>query len=180
MGRSRWSSSRTLLLLSSVFSGVVGFTLATIWESTSPPTRNAHKPQFGTPDDFDKAIQELKGTFPDEDVVSTDPEDLRIHGFSVYDHRPGRLHSVVFYPNSTEDVVRMVKIATKYKMPVIPYSGATSLEGQVRSVSYLATSPITERTAEAILSACCRRYLCRSIVHGPNTGNTRYAQMAAV
>lgn len=47
----------------------------------------------------------------------------------------GRLHSVVFYPSSTEDVVRMVKIATKYRMPVIPYSGATSLEGQTRSVS---------------------------------------------
>ena len=44
-------------------------------------------------------------------------------------------HSVVVYPESTEDVVKIVKIATKYRMPVVPYSGATSLEGHFRGVS---------------------------------------------
>lgn len=43
-------------------------------------------------------------------------------------------HSVVIFPQSTEDVVKVVKIATKYRMPVIPYSGATSLEGHFRGV----------------------------------------------
>jgi D-lactate dehydrogenase (cytochrome) len=33
--------------------------------------------------------------------------------------------------------VKVVKIATKYRMPVIPYSGATSLEGQFRGVCSL-------------------------------------------
>ena len=43
-------------------------------------------------------------------------------------------HSVIVFPQSTEDVVKVVKIATKYRMPVIPYSGATSLEGHFRGV----------------------------------------------
>lgn len=47
----------------------------------------------------------------------------------------GALHSVVVYPHSTEDVVKIVEIATKYRMPVIPYSGGTSLEGHTRGVS---------------------------------------------
>jgi hypothetical protein len=44
-------------------------------------------------------------------------------------------HSVVVYPGSTEDVSKIVKIAGKYKMPVTPYSGGTSLEGNFRAVS---------------------------------------------
>jgi FAD/FMN-containing dehydrogenase len=41
-------------------------------------------------------------------------------------------HTVVVYPETTEDVVRVVKIANKYRMPIVPYSGATSLEGHFR------------------------------------------------
>ena len=49
--------------------------------------------------------------------------------------RTGSYPSVVVYPSSTEDVVKIVKTAVKYRMPVIPYSGATSLEGHFRAVS---------------------------------------------
>lgn len=42
--------------------------------------------------------------------------------------------SVVVFPESTEDVVKVVKIANKFKMPITPYSGGTSLEGNFRSV----------------------------------------------
>ncbi|KAG6910090.1 hypothetical protein DXG01_013142 [Tephrocybe rancida] len=128
-------SSRTILVLSSIISGIIGFSVAKSWESLPAQARNTPlKPQFGAPEDFKRAIDELKEAFPHGDTISTNPKDLRIHGFSDYDYRPGRLHSVVFYPDSTEDVVRMVKIATRHRMPVIPYSGATSLEGQIRSV----------------------------------------------
>ena len=47
----------------------------------------------------------------------------------------GVLHTVVVYPGSTEDVVKIVKVATKYRMPIIPFSGGTSLEGSYRGVS---------------------------------------------
>lgn len=41
---------------------------------------------------------------------------------------------MVVFPESTDDVVKIVKIAIKYRMPVVPYSGATSLEGHFRAV----------------------------------------------
>ena len=42
--------------------------------------------------------------------------------------------SVVVYPSTTEEVAVIVKIATKYKVPITVYSGATSLEGHYRAV----------------------------------------------
>jgi len=49
-------------------------------------------------------------------------------------YTPEMLHTVVVYPESTEEVSELVKIANKYRMPVVPYSGGTSLEGQFRGV----------------------------------------------
>jgi D-lactate dehydrogenase (cytochrome) len=40
----------------------------------------------------------------------------------------------VVYPDSTEDVVKIVNVARKYRMPIIPYSGGTSLEGHFAGV----------------------------------------------
>lgn len=54
-------------------------------------------------------------------------------------HILGALHSVVVYPSTTEDVVKIVKVATKSRMPIIPYSGGTSLEGNTRGVSDIYT-----------------------------------------
>ena len=47
----------------------------------------------------------------------------------------GSSPAVVVFPESTDDVVKIVQIADLYRMPVIAYSGATSLEGHYRSVS---------------------------------------------
>ena len=35
------------------------------------------------------------------------------------------------HAHSTEDVVSIVKVANTHRTPVVPYSGGTSLEGQV-------------------------------------------------
>ncbi|KIK64084.1 hypothetical protein GYMLUDRAFT_71528 [Collybiopsis luxurians FD-317 M1] len=126
-------SGRTILLLagSSLISGALGFA----WANRSQPVVSSSKPQYGSAKDFEKAISELKIAFPDEDAVSTDPDDVYAHGFSVNDYHPGTAHSVVVYPKSTEDVVKIVKIANKYRMPIVAYAGATSLEGQFRGYS---------------------------------------------
>lgn len=110
---------------------------------------------YGTATDFQKAIAELTHAFPEE-LVSTDQDDLETHGFSENDYHPGvctawlsslvtlahcdnfRLAgsnpTVVVWPSSTADVVKIVNISRKYRMPIIPYSGATSLEGHYRAV----------------------------------------------
>ncbi|KAK0206868.1 FAD-linked oxidase-like protein [Desarmillaria ectypa] len=120
------------LLAASLASGALGYFLSS-WNNTEAiPTT----PKYGSLEDYERAILELQRIFAGRDgVVSTDPLDLHIHGHSEYDHHPDSLHSVVVYPDSTDDVVKIVKIATKYRMPITPYSGATNLEGHTRGHS---------------------------------------------
>lgn len=180
------------IILVSATCGVIGFGLGKAFDrperaiSSAPnvPAKiqskdSSKEPTYGTPEDFDSAIRELRATFPSGEYVSTDPDDLHTHGFSENDYHPGMYccislwmlemntslyhkgveHSVVVYPQTTEDVVKIVKIAVKYRMPIIvsvyymntffplkcpqAYSGATSLEGHFRGVgtfnAYLAS-----------------------------------------
>ncbi|KAL0575139.1 D-lactate ferricytochrome c oxidoreductase [Marasmius crinis-equi] len=136
-GSTSLSSSAWILAGSTIVSGALGYAIAR--NSSSQVDQPVEKSlsqfgKYGTVEDFAKAVKELRDTFTNNpDAVSTDPEDLRIHGFSENDYHPGSNHTVVVYPLSTEDVVKIVKIATKYRMPITPYSGATSLEGQFRA-----------------------------------------------
>ncbi len=137
------------LLAVSLASGALGYFLSS-WNNTEAILTT---PKYGSLKEYEQAISELQRIFSDRDgVVSTDLQDLHIHGHSEYDYLPGgfslhpiyvisdifaldSLHSVVVYPDSTDDVVKIVKIATKYRMPITPYSGGTNLEGHTRGVS---------------------------------------------
>lgn len=96
--------------------------------SAAQTASTAAAPVYGTPEDFKRAIKELETSF-EEGMISTDPPNLFTHGFSPNVMHEGVAHSVVVYPNSTEDVVKVMKIANKYRMPIVPYAGGTSLEG---------------------------------------------------
>ncbi|ESK96801.1 fad-binding [Moniliophthora roreri MCA 2997] len=130
------SNTNLLWAGSSIISGLLGYALASSLKKQKvldKPDSESQFGKYGTPQDFDQAIEELREAFKhDPEAVATDPEELRIHGFSENDYLPGTPHTVVVYPLSTEDVVKIVKIATKYRMPITPYSGATSLEGHTR------------------------------------------------
>jgi hypothetical protein len=76
-------------------SGAVGYTLASYRSPSGPASAIANyaveAPSYGTPEDYKKAIQELREAFDgDEDRVSTDEGDLETHGFSVQDPHPGQ------------------------------------------------------------------------------------------
>jgi D-lactate dehydrogenase (cytochrome) len=65
-----------------------------------------------------------------EDTISTDDEDLEAHGFSEWSSINLETFPVaVAYPKSTEEVFQIAKVCSKYRMPMIPYSGGSSLEG---------------------------------------------------
>lgn len=132
--KSRVPKSYLAAALSSILGASLGYYAATSNTAKSPGVSTSGlNDNYGTPEDFQKAIEELRTTFPKEGTVTTDSEDLQIHGHSENDYHPGSCPSVVVYPDSTDDVVKIVKIANKYKIPVIPYSGATSLEGNYRA-----------------------------------------------
>ncbi|CDZ96294.1 d-lactate dehydrogenase oxidoreductase protein [Phaffia rhodozyma] len=92
-------------------------------------------PRFGSAKDFEAAVEEIKQVFEKEgsgtDQVSTEPHDLLGHGFSPNTYHAPRVPAVIVYVESNEDVVRVMKIASKYKVPVVPWSGGTSLEGHI-------------------------------------------------
>jgi len=50
---------------------------------------------------------------------------------------PGSPHSIVVHVRTTEDVVKVVKISKRYLVPIVPYSGGTSLEGNLSAVRNL-------------------------------------------
>ncbi|KAF8636589.1 hypothetical protein AX17_003400 [Amanita inopinata Kibby_2008] len=97
----------------------------------SPSERKIEKREtpYASPGEIQKAIQELRYAFDQPDAIITDPDALRAYGSSENSYHPASPHSVIVRPRSTQDVVSIVNIARKYRIPVIPYSGATSLEG---------------------------------------------------
>lgn len=78
--------------------------------------------------DPQQAIQEVRSSLG-EDAISTDDEDLRAHGYSEWSSiNIDQLPVAVAYPKNTEEVSRIVKIASRFKVPMIPFSGGSSLE----------------------------------------------------
>jgi D-lactate dehydrogenase (cytochrome) len=71
----------------------------------------------------------------------TDPDILKSYGSSDNSYHPSSPHSVVVKAGSTEDVVKIVKIAYDYRIPLVVYSGATSLEGHFSGVTSRVRSP---------------------------------------
>ncbi|KIK96171.1 hypothetical protein PAXRUDRAFT_139050 [Paxillus rubicundulus Ve08.2h10] len=80
---------------------------------------------------FTAAIQALQEEFPDHGVVSTDPNELFAYAQSSYSQVPGSPHAVVVHVQGTEDVVKVVNISRRHLVPIVPYSGGTSLEGNL-------------------------------------------------
>lgn len=124
---SRW----TVLGITALLSGGIGYSLSAqshIFDKYPSVSK------YGSKEDFAAAVREFESTLDDKQI-SLKEEVLYSHGFSTNNHHAGLAHSVVVYPRSTEDVVKIVNIARKWLIPVVPYSGGTSLEGHTSGVS---------------------------------------------
>lgn len=54
-----------------------------------------------------------------EDAISTDDEDLHMHGYSEWSSiNIDQLPVAVAYPKSTEEVSQIAKVCHKYKVPM--------------------------------------------------------------
>ncbi|KAK1252648.1 hypothetical protein MKX08_003835 [Trichoderma sp. CBMAI-0020] len=80
---------------------------------------------------FRQAISDIVWELGNQkDIISTDPEDLHAHGYSSWSTvNPDELPVAVAYPRTTEHVATIVRVCHRHRVPVIPFSGGTSLEG---------------------------------------------------
>lgn len=134
-GRIRWSTGKALALstltgLATYSIGLLNSRTSVYTESTSSIVRDrAVIPKYGGKAELEKAMPEIQ-EFLGEDGITTDAEELERHGFSSWSTYNIETRPIaVAFPRSTEDVSRMAKICHKYHLPIIGFSGGTSLEG---------------------------------------------------
>ncbi|KAA1472625.1 FAD-binding domain-containing protein [Dentipellis sp. KUC8613] len=101
-------------------------------KKTSTP-EHAKKPQYGSDADFAKALNELRAALPEPGLVSTDEGERESYALGTAGELPGKLvpHRAVVHVRSTEDVVAVVNISREQRIPIVPYTGGTSLEGGI-------------------------------------------------
>jgi D-lactate dehydrogenase (cytochrome) len=137
-----WTPSKALLV--SAFTAGLGYGYASYNQTTQGP----QTPQYASTKEFaqvkspitraaslnstkintQQALTELKALLG-EDSVTTEEDELQIHGYSEWSSlNAERLPQAIAYPKSTEEVSEIAKICNKYRMPMIPYSGGSSLE----------------------------------------------------
>ncbi|GAA5917924.1 hypothetical protein JCM6882_006504 [Rhodosporidiobolus microsporus] len=89
-----------------------------------------------TAEGFNALVEELKQWIP-EDCFAQDRDSLVSHGWNDWAaHGPTGLPGAIVYPRNTDDVVRLVKLASKYSIPLIPFCAGTSLEGHTAALGY--------------------------------------------
>lgn len=124
------------LAAASVVGGLGGFFATDVLfpNSKQPAQKDYAKPKYGGPAQVAAAKKELEELLLPvrEDKrprVSDDKKILETYGYSPNSYHPEHLHSMVVHVLSTEDVVKVVNVARKYRIPITAYSGGTSLEG---------------------------------------------------
>ncbi|KPM40466.1 D-lactate dehydrogenase [cytochrome], mitochondrial [Neonectria ditissima] len=86
--------------------------------------------RYATLPEMEHAIREIEKEVGIEDIISTDAEDLHAHGYSEWSSiNLDTLPVAVAYPRTTEHVSTIARICYEHRVPIIPYSGGSSLEG---------------------------------------------------
>lgn len=112
----------------------VGPGIQKVLDGASLDTDFSHKPKYGGPEEFKKAYSAFVQAVGEESV-STDEDDIQFHGYSsVSSSNIDTLPFAVLYPHSTEEVSEIAKICHTHKLPMIGYSGGTSLEGHLSAM----------------------------------------------
>jgi len=102
------------------------------------PLRRMLPLMYGGPKDWESALPLLRNIVGDENV-DLDEDELYRHGtseWSSYIPSPTARFEphVIVYPSTTEQVSDIARVAHKYRLPIIPFSGGTSLEGHLSGI----------------------------------------------
>lgn len=127
---SGWSGLRVLAVAAGA--GTVGWGLASMNGQGDAKSFFGAKSasRYATLPEMEEAIRKIESEIGIEDIISTDADDLHAHGFSEWSSvNLDTLPVAVAYPRNTEQVSIIARICHQYRVPIIPYSGGSSLEG---------------------------------------------------
>lgn len=105
------------------------------------PLSDLSLPQYASDADIETAISEIKLIFVHDTpikvvdmalLVNNTQEELDSHSdtyFNSHHAAPDERPKYVVYPRSTEEVSEVMKVCHRYRVPVVPTSGRSSLEG---------------------------------------------------
>ncbi|RGP67582.1 d-lactate dehydrogenase cytochrome [Fusarium sporotrichioides] len=103
-----------------------GILLSLLGYSTSEDRNDSH---YATRKQMQLAVEEIRQALG-EDAVSIEDEILHSHGYSDWSTiNIDTLPVAVTFPTSTEEVATIARICHKRRVPMIPYSGGSSVEG---------------------------------------------------
>ncbi|KAK6457280.1 mitochondrial D-lactate ferricytochrome c oxidoreductase [Scheffersomyces xylosifermentans] len=103
-------------------------------DASTTPFESLTEPEYASDLAFKQGLEEILQIVGVENS-NIDKEVLQSHSDSFYStHHPPKPQeqrpSAVIYPANTEEVSKILKVAHKYRIPIVANSGLTSLEGQ--------------------------------------------------
>ncbi|GMG47380.1 unnamed protein product [Ambrosiozyma monospora] len=99
--------------------------------ATTPISSLTQTPKYATSEQVKSAVEEIKKLLR-TDQFTDSPSELHNHSDNSSNfHKPNddERPYLITYPETTEEVQAIVKICYKYNVPMVPYSGGTSIEG---------------------------------------------------
>ncbi|KAF8589950.1 hypothetical protein K439DRAFT_1331175 [Ramaria rubella] len=113
---------------------MLGYGVARATIASDGKREHTKKVSYGSAGEIAFAERELRAALPLEGAVSTDKAELATYGSSDNSYHPSSPHSIVVHVKTTADVVNVVRVARKFRIPVTAYAGGTSLEGHFGGV----------------------------------------------
>ncbi|EDO04982.1 hypothetical protein SS1G_07466 [Sclerotinia sclerotiorum 1980 UF-70] len=108
-----------------------------------------------------QAIQEIANELGDESI-SYDEDELLRHSYSEWSTSNSENRPVaVVYPKDTDDVVKIAKICSNYKVPMIPFGAGSSVEGHISapcsglSIDFANMDKVVEFHPDEKYGYCC-------------------------
>ncbi|KAG7059953.1 D-lactate dehydrogenase (cytochrome) [Colletotrichum scovillei] len=88
---------------------------------------------YASPASTKKGIAQIRQELGDASM-STDEDDIEEHGYSEWSTSNSSVRpKAVVRPTSTQDVASIVKICSRYRIPMVPYGAGSSVEGNFSS-----------------------------------------------
>ncbi|KAF2156438.1 oxidoreductase, FAD-binding protein [Myriangium duriaei CBS 260.36] len=121
-----WTTGRALML--TAFASSLTYVVGISDMGSFLNNAAAEAPAYAKKPQMENAVSELRSLLG-EDAISTEDDDLQRHGYSEWSSvNIEQLPIAIAYPQRTEDVSQIAKVCSKYKIPMVPFSGGTSLE----------------------------------------------------